>query len=114
MCPTGKGSPGTRSAGSMIQRVASPSVDVSWVAKTVSGLKTCRQIRDREACLSGVRLLSDHQPDRLRVDYQSSGPPHIWLHTNPMTAWIIVDIATRAWSQLCLSIRTRARACHVQ
>ena len=42
--PDGQGSPGTRSAGSTIQRVASPSVDVSWVAKTVSGLKTCRQI----------------------------------------------------------------------
>ena len=57
--------------------------------------------RMREACLSGLRLLSDHQPDRLRVDYQASGPPHIWLHTeNPRAAWIVVDIATRAWSQL--------------
>lgn len=57
--------------------------------------------RMREACLSGLRLLSDHQPERLRVDYQASGPPHIWLHTeNPTTAWIVVDIATRAWSQL--------------
>ncbi len=57
--------------------------------------------RMREACLSGVRLLSDHQPDRLRVDDQASGPPHIWLHSdNPTTAWVVVDIGTRAWSQL--------------
>jgi hypothetical protein len=57
--------------------------------------------RMREACLSGVRLLSDHQPDRLRVDDQASGPPHVWLHSdNPTTAWIVVDIGVRAWSQL--------------
>jgi hypothetical protein len=57
--------------------------------------------RMRESCLSGVRLLSDHQPDRLRVDDQSSGSPHIWLHSdNPTTAWIVVDIGVRAWSQL--------------
>ena len=36
--------------------------------------------RMREACLSGIRLVSDRQPDRLRVDDQTSGPPHIWLH----------------------------------
>ena len=57
--------------------------------------------RMREACLSGLRLLSDHQPDKLRVDDQASGPPHLWLHEeNPTTAWIVVDIGTRAWSQL--------------
>jgi hypothetical protein len=57
--------------------------------------------RMRRACLSNLRLLSDHQPERLRVDDQSSGPPHIWLHSeNPTTAWIVVDIGTRAWSQL--------------
>ena len=57
--------------------------------------------RMREACLSGVRLLSDHQPDHLRVDDEASGPPHIWLHSdNPTTAWIVVDVGTRAWSQL--------------
>jgi hypothetical protein len=55
----------------------------------------------REACLSGLRLLSEDQPDRLRVDNHASGPPHIWLHAeNPMTAWFVVDIQTRAWSQL--------------
>jgi hypothetical protein len=57
--------------------------------------------RMRQACLSGLRLLSDHQPERLRVDDESSGPPHIWLHSdNPTTAWIVVDVGTRAWSQL--------------
>jgi hypothetical protein len=55
----------------------------------------------REACLSGLRLHSDYQPDRLRVDNHTSGPPHIWLHLeNSTTAWIVVNIATKAWSQL--------------
>jgi hypothetical protein len=57
--------------------------------------------RMRQACLSGLRLFSDQQPDRLRVEDEASGPPHIWLHKeNPTTAWIVVDIGTRAWSQL--------------
>jgi hypothetical protein len=57
--------------------------------------------RMRQGCLSGLRLLSDRQPNRLRVDDQAPGPPHIWLHKdNPKIAWIVVDIGTRAWSQL--------------
>ena len=31
--------------------------------------------RTRDVALSGVRLLSDRQPDRLRVDDHTSGPP---------------------------------------
>jgi hypothetical protein len=56
----------------------------------------------REACLSELRLLSDQQPDRLRVDNHRSGPPHVWLHRDesPTMAWIVVDIQPRAWSQL--------------
>ena len=57
--------------------------------------------RMREACLSGIRLLSDQQPEKLQVDNHGSGPPHIWLHTDhPNTAWIIVDIGTRDWCKL--------------
>jgi hypothetical protein len=57
--------------------------------------------RMREACLSGVRLLSDRQPDKLRVDDETTGPPHIWLHQdNPDTAWIVVDIGARDWCKL--------------
>jgi hypothetical protein len=57
--------------------------------------------RMREAALSGVRLLSDQQPDRLRVDEHTSGPPAIWLHTDPpTTAWIIVDIGALDWCKL--------------
>lgn len=57
--------------------------------------------RMRASCLEGVRLLSDRQPTRIRVDEHSSGPPAIWLHRDTSrTAWIIVDIGERAWSQL--------------
>jgi hypothetical protein len=55
----------------------------------------------RSSCLNGVRLLSERQPTRIRVDEHSSGPPAIWLHRDmSSTAWIIVDIGQRAWSQL--------------
>jgi hypothetical protein len=54
----------------------------------------------RHSCLDGVRLVSDRQPTRLRVDEHASGPPAIWLHPDgSTTAWIIVDIAEQAWSQ---------------
>jgi hypothetical protein len=57
--------------------------------------------RARQACLEDVRLLSDRQPDRLRVDEHSSGPPAIWLHPDGTSlAWIIVDIGERDWSKL--------------
>lgn len=57
--------------------------------------------RVREVSLADVRLLSDRQPQRLRVDAHASGPPAIWLHADPPnTAWIIVDVGTAAWCQL--------------
>jgi hypothetical protein len=55
----------------------------------------------RQACLEGVRLVSDRQPTRLRVDEHASGAPAIWLHQDgSTTAWVIVDIGERAWAQL--------------
>ena len=49
--------------------------------------------RMRQVSLTGVRLVSDQQPERLRVDEHTSGPPAIWLHEDPpKTAWIIVDV----------------------
>ncbi len=57
--------------------------------------------RMREVCLSGVGLVSDRQPERLRVDAHDSGPPAVWLHADPpRTAWVIVDIGARDWSKL--------------
>jgi hypothetical protein len=57
--------------------------------------------RMRHACLDGVRLLSDRQPTRLRVDEHTSGLPAVWLHPDGSSmAWIIVDVGERAWSQL--------------
>ena len=57
--------------------------------------------RMREECLADVRLLSDQQPSRLRVENRDSGNPAIWLHTDASTtAWIIVNIGERDWSKL--------------
>ncbi|MER8491993.1 hypothetical protein NKH53_27665 [Mesorhizobium australicum] len=57
--------------------------------------------RMRHACLDGVRLVSDRQPTRLRVDEHPSGSPAVWLHADGTTmAWIIVDIGERDWSKL--------------
>jgi hypothetical protein len=57
--------------------------------------------RMREASLSGLRLLSDQQPEKLRVDNHLSGNPSVWLHDDqPTTAWVIVDIGARDWSKL--------------
>lgn len=58
------------------------------------------------ACLEGFRMLSDEQPDRLRVEEHTLGPPAVWLHSDPArpdlakTAWIIVDVGARDWSRL--------------
>jgi hypothetical protein len=57
--------------------------------------------RMRHACLDDVRLLSDRQPTRLRVDEHTSGPPAVWLHPDGSSmAWVIVDIGERDWSKL--------------
>lgn len=57
--------------------------------------------RMRDSCLGGVRLVSDSQPTRLRIEEHTSGPPSIWLHPDGSTmAWIIVDIGERDWSKL--------------
>jgi len=58
-------------------------------------------LRMREACLSGVRLLSDQQPRNLRVDEHSTGPPAVWLHTDHADTGIVnVDIPTDDWPRL--------------
>lgn len=57
--------------------------------------------RMREACLGHMAMRSDRQPERLRVDDQSNGYPHIWLHKdNPQTAWIVLDVGARDWCNL--------------
>jgi hypothetical protein len=57
--------------------------------------------RMRHSCLDGVRLISDRQPTRVRVDEHTSGSPAVWLHPDGSSmAWIIVDIGERAWAQL--------------
>jgi hypothetical protein len=57
--------------------------------------------RVRQVCLSGLRLLSDRQPAKLRVDGHTEGLPAVWLHDEPVdTAWVIVDIGPADWSKL--------------
>jgi hypothetical protein len=66
-------------------------------------LKEARAVltRLREVSLRGIRLVSDQQPAKLRVDDNTSGPPHIWLHKDPPdTAWIVVDVVSGRWAQL--------------
>jgi hypothetical protein len=58
-------------------------------------------LRMREVSLAGIKLLSDQQPETIRVEERTSGPPAIWLHDDPAkTAWIIVDIGDRDWCKL--------------
>lgn len=57
--------------------------------------------RMRAACLAGVPLLSDRQPEKLRVDDKADTNPAIWLQTGlPTTAWVIVIVGTRDWCNL--------------
>ncbi len=57
--------------------------------------------RMRAGCLEGTQLLSDQQPERLRVDDHLTGPPSVWLHSDvPTTAWVVVDARTRDWCNL--------------
>jgi hypothetical protein len=65
---------------------------------------TCVLSRVRNVCLSGLRLLSDRQPEKLRVDNladYTKGWPHIQLHADPPgMAWIFLNVPSRDWSQL--------------
>jgi hypothetical protein len=57
--------------------------------------------RGLPVCLGGIKLFSDRQPARLRVDDGAAGPPHIWLRdADEDTAWIVVNAGDRAWIQL--------------
>jgi hypothetical protein len=93
--------PVTRAAAETISMANTPlELGGEWGASP-EGAAAAVITRMREVCLSGVRLLSDRQPDKLRVDDHSSGPPAVWLHDDhTRTAWIIVDIGARDWSKL--------------
>lgn len=57
--------------------------------------------RARAACLAGVSLLSDRQPEVLRVENRYGDHPSIWLQAGaPQRAWIIVGVGARDWSRL--------------
>jgi hypothetical protein len=57
--------------------------------------------RVRDVCLSGLRLLSDRQPENLRVDNYTQGWPHVRLHADPPTmAWIFLNVPSQDWCRL--------------
>ncbi len=82
--------------------------------------------RMRHSCLDGIRLVSDGQPTRLRVDEHPSGNPAIWLHPDGSTmhglSSILANGTGRSWpislaTNLAMSWRTagsrmRSRRAH--
>lgn len=57
--------------------------------------------RIRKVCLANVRLVSDRQPKKIRVDEHPQGTPAIWLHSEEEdVAWIIVNIGPHDWCKL--------------
>jgi hypothetical protein len=57
--------------------------------------------RVRSVDLSGVRLLSDRQPEKIHVENHSRGSPAIWLHGDqPQMASIIVNVGPADWCKL--------------
>jgi hypothetical protein len=57
--------------------------------------------RVRDVSLSGVELLSDRQPKRIRIESRSADFPAIWLHNEDADlAWVLVVIGACNWSQL--------------
>ena len=57
--------------------------------------------RVRDVSLSGLVLLSDRQPQTIRVESRNEGFPAIWLHDeDPDMAWLLVVIGECDWCQL--------------
>jgi transposase len=55
--------------------------------------------RAREVFLTGVRLLSDHQPAMLRIESRPSTGPFIWLNS-PTDAYVVLDGSARDWGRM--------------
>ena len=65
-------------------------------------------LRARAACLDDLRLLSDRQPARLRVEAGLAGAPAVWLHDQNDMAWVIVNFGVRDWSKPPISSVTNS------
>lgn len=94
--------PGSPAPAQGKENLASVPIEVvgNWVGSRPAAVLVV-VTRMRAVCLADVRLLSDRQPGRLRVDGHSSGPPFVWLHYDGTPiAWVVVDIGPRDWSKL--------------
>lgn len=91
---------GPHEAGASAPLGAAPiEVRGEWHAPPASAAAVVTRMRD--ACVTGYRLLSDRQPQKLWVENRPSGPPAIWLHASPQeVAWVFVDVGERDWSRL--------------
>ncbi|GIQ71980.1 hypothetical protein [Bradyrhizobium sp. RD5-C2] len=57
--------------------------------------------RIREVDLSGLRLLSDRQPKKIRIENRDEVTPAIWLHSDqPDMASIVVNVGYADWCRL--------------
>jgi hypothetical protein len=71
-----------------------------WVWSSPGEVK-CVLSRVRDVCLSDLRLLSDQQPEKLRVDNYTEWWPHVRLHADPPgMAWIFLNVPSRDWCRL--------------
>ena len=69
-----------------------------WGASTLEDASVVLT-RTREVCLTGLKLLSDRQPDVLQVESRSSGPPYVWLQSSTR-AHVVVDGTARDWGRM--------------
>src|SRR5215470_1571637 len=61
--------------------------------------------RLRDVCLTGVDLLSDRQPDQLRIRSCTAGWPHVWLDSQrSTTATVAVDGSGCNWCRLAYQL----------
>jgi len=90
-----------RSSTGQVAQLSSAKLELAgnWRGVPTRAIKTVVE-RARQACLADVRLVSDRQPGRLRVEARHTGTPAVWLHAQDDMAWVVVNVGERDWSKL--------------